>query len=180
MVAWCGFNLWVFLRLHFSFLIVQHRGEPLLKPPDFYKRLAILCTFLSLHEMRSSPGSCTFGRLLWCWSHSNLFFHRLARILHTTVVGCFSVANSFSTHKRCRRKTALKHIRWSVAVIFGEPAVALYVLQMYGQAPFLLVLFVWRDLLELELGEQARVGVQRSAGLNRAIITERKRSSSGA
>lgn len=96
-----------------SFLIFNNAAPTRTTTPetsDFYKWLAILCTFLSRHEMWSSPGSCTVGRLLWRWSRSNLFFHRLARILHTTVLGRLSVANSFSTHKRCRRKTALKHI----------------------------------------------------------------------
>lgn len=127
----------------FFFLIAQHQqGEPLLKPPYFSKQLAILCTFLSLRETWRSLGSCTVGRMLWRWSHSNLFFHQIARILYTTVLGCLSIAICFSTHKRCRRKTALKHIRWSVAVVFGEPAVTLYGVQMYGRAPFLLVSFM--------------------------------------
>lgn len=165
-----------------SFLSLNNAAPTRTSTPetsDFYKRLAILCTFLSRHEMWSPLGSCTVGRLLWRWSRSNLFFHRLARILHTTVLGRLSVANSFSTHTSCRRKTALKHIRvlplflasqrWHFAGFKRTDGLPFYLFYLCDE----ICLSTWT----LWTGQ---VGMQRRAGLNRAIITERERSSSGA
>lgn len=60
-----------FYYFFFFFLLVQHqRGEALYKSPDFYKRLAILCTLFSPHECL--PGvemCCTVGRFSWHWNH---------------------------------------------------------------------------------------------------------------